>query len=76
MSVFRVIYRQKDEGRRPAEDVEAADFVQRDPWIVFLDPTGPSLSIRADDVERVERLRLEPLEVAPRPSPPSDPPLG
>ncbi len=76
MSTFRVVYRQKDGLRRPPEEIEATDFTQRDPWIVFLDPSGPSLSIRAEDVERIERLRLEPLEIPPSPSLPSDPPLG
>ena len=76
MSIFRVVYRPKDGTRRPTEDIEANDFTQRDPWIVFLDPSGPSLTIRAEDVERIERLRLEPLEIPPAPSPPSDPPLG
>ena len=76
MSTFRVVYREKDGERRPAEEIEASDFIQRAPWIVFLDPSGPSLSIRADDVERVERLRLEPLESVPSPRPRSDPPLA
>jgi len=76
MSVFRIVYRQREEEQRPAEDVEAVEFVQKDPWIVFLDPAGTCLTLRSDEVESIERLQMTlPPAVAPPPGPPSDPPL-
>ena len=75
MSVFRIVYRQQDHDQRPAEDVEAVEFVQKDPWIVFLDPAGTCLTVRSDDIESIERLQMTLPPVAVPPRPPSDPPF-
>ena len=75
MSIFRIVYRQHDHDQRPSEDVEATEFVEREPWIVFLDPSGTCLTVRSENVERIERLQLALPATEPLPSPPSDPPL-
>ncbi len=75
MSIFRIVYRQNGHDTRSDEEIEATEFVEREPWIVFLDPGGTCLTIRSEDVERIERLRLAvPVPEAPR-RVPSDPPL-
>lgn len=56
MSGFRISYRTSDPEGQTTEDVEAVEFIQQEPWIVFLDPTGVCLAVRSDRVERVERL--------------------
>ena len=75
MSIFRIVYRPNDQDPRPTEEVEATEFVEREPWIVFLDPAGTCLTIRSEDVDRIERVQLavRPPEASPRL--PSDPPL-
>jgi hypothetical protein len=76
MSVFRVVYRHRDRDPYPSEDVEAVEFIQKEPWIVFLDPAGTCLTVRSEDVERIERVKLGRPPVAdPPPRPPSDPPI-
>ena len=75
MSIFRVFYRQGAQAPRPSEEIDAVEFIQREPWIVFLDATGACLSIRSEDVERIERVRPPSPVVEPPPGPPSDPPL-
>ena len=74
MSVFRVVYRQRRD-QNTSEDVEAVEFIQKEPWIVFLDPAGACLTIRSDDVERIERVQLMLPPADPPPSPRSDPPI-
>lgn len=69
MSVYRIIYRQNDQGRRPPEDVEAVEFVKMEPWIVFLDPAGTCLTVRSEAVERIERPQSAPPPAPPEPSP-------
>ena len=75
MSVFRIVYRQREQARRPAEDVEAVEFVQKDPWIVFLDPAGTCLTVRSEEIESIERVQMTPAPTVLPPGPPSDPPL-
>lgn len=61
MSTFRITYCQDDEDGQASENIEAADFVRRGQWIVFLDAAAPCHSVRSDDVVRIERIQ------APRP---------
>jgi hypothetical protein len=75
MSVFRVVYRQRLQDQPPPEEVEAVEFIQKEPWIVFLDPAGTCLTIRSEDVERIERVQLTRPHTDPPPSPPSYPPI-
>ena len=75
MSVFRVVYRQRLQDQPPPEEVEAVEFIQKEPWIVFLDPAGTCLTIRSENVERIERLQLTLPATEPPSRPPSDPPL-
>jgi hypothetical protein len=75
MSVFRVVYRQRQQDLHPSEEVEAVEFIQKEPWIVFLDPAGTCLTIRSEDVERIERVQLTRPPTDPPPSPPSYPPI-
>ena len=75
MSVFRVVYRQRQQDQPPPEEVEAVEFIQKEPWIVFLDPAGTCLTIRSEDVERIERVQLTRPPTDPPPSPPSYPPI-
>jgi hypothetical protein len=76
MSMFRIVYRQDDQDQRPSEDVEAVEFIQKEPWIVFLDPAGTCLTVPSREVERVDRLqRTLPTQTLPPASPASDPPL-
>ncbi len=76
MSVFRIVYRQLEADRRPPEDVEAVEFVQMEPWIVFLDPAGTCLTVRTEHVEHIERVPLMLPVPQPETSLPSDLPLG
>ena len=73
MSVFRVVYRQNYPGHRPPEEVEAVEFIRRDPWIIFLDPAGTCATVRSDDVQRIERITLALPDTEPTLPPPSDP---
>jgi hypothetical protein len=75
MSVFRVVYRQRQQDQYPFEEVEAVEFIQKEPWIVFLDPAGTCLTIRSEDVERIERVQLTRPPTDLPPSPPSYPPI-
>jgi hypothetical protein len=75
MSVFRIVYRQREQDRRRAEDVEAVEFVQKDPWIVFLDPAGTCLTVRSEEIESIERLPMTIPPAVLSAGPPSDPPL-
>jgi hypothetical protein len=75
MSIFRITYRSNGQDQRTSEDVEAVEFLQQEPWIVFLDPSGACLTVRSDDVERIERVQLAVPVTAPPPSAPSDLPL-
>jgi hypothetical protein len=75
MSVFRVVYRQRQQDHQPSEDVEAVEFIQKEPWILFLDPAGTCLTIRSEDVERIERVQLTRPPDDPLPGPPADPPI-
>lgn len=75
MSIFRIVYRQNNHDQLPSEDVEATEFLEREPWIVFLDPSGTCLTIRSENVERIERLQLTLPATEPPSRPPSDPPL-
>ena len=73
MSVFRVVYRQSHLEEHPPEEIEAVEFIRRDPWIVFLDPAGTCAIVRSDDVQRVERITLAVPPSEPTPPLPSDP---
>jgi len=76
MSTFRIIYRQSDQDPRPAEYIEAVEFIQQEPWIVFLDPSGACLSVRSESVDHIERMQTAMRSYVPStPSPRSDPPL-
>ena len=75
MSIFRITYRSNGHDDRTSEDVEAVEFLQQEPWIVFLDPSGACLTVRSDDVERFERVQLAVPAPPPQPSAPSDLPL-
>ena len=75
MSTFRVVYRQEHDQDHPPDEVDAVEFIRRDPWIVFLDPAGTCFTTRSEEVQRIERLVLGAPPVEPRPSPPSDLPL-
>ena len=76
MSTFRIVYRQDQDDQRSPHDVEAVEFVRRDPWIIFLDPAGTCFTTRVRTVcNRIERLVLGSPRLEPTPSPPSDPPL-
>jgi len=72
MSIFRIVYRQNDYDQVTSERVEATEFLERKPWIVFLDPSGTCLTLRSESVERIERLQPALPAAEPRPSPPSD----
>ncbi len=76
MSTFRIVYQQSGQDPRPADTIEAVEFITQDPWIVFLDPSGACLSVRSESVDHIERIQtaLPPYTPA-TPSPPSDPPL-
>jgi hypothetical protein len=75
MSAFRITYREHDSEVRTCEEVEAVEFIQQDPWIVFLDPSGVCLSVRSDNVERVERIVRSTPNADPEPGPASYPAL-
>jgi hypothetical protein len=75
MSVFRIVYRQHDHDHPSSEDVDAVEFVQKEPWIVFLDPAGTCRTVRSRDVERIERLQLTPPASEEPASIPSYPPI-
>ena len=75
MSVFRVVYLQTHPGQRPPEEVEAVEFIRRDPWIIFLDPAGTCATVRSEDVQRIERITLALPRTDPTLRPLSDPVL-
>jgi hypothetical protein len=75
MSTFRVVYRQDRDAQRPPDEVDAVEFIRRDPWIIFLDPAGPCFTTRTERVQRIEQLVPGSPRVEPTPSPPSDLPL-
>jgi hypothetical protein len=74
MSAFRIVYRHRDDDQLRFEDIEAVEFVQKEPWLLFLDPAGTCRTIRLEDVERIERVHPAP-PVPASPPPPSDLPL-
>jgi hypothetical protein len=75
MSMFRIVYRHNDHDTPPTEEVEATEFVEREPWIVFLDPAGTCLTIRSEDVARIERVQLAVRAPDAPARLPSDPPV-
>ena len=75
MSTFRVVYRQDQDDQPPPDEVDAVEFIRRDPWIIFLDPAGTCFTTRSERVQRIEQLVLGSPRFEPTPSPPSDPPL-
>ena len=75
MSGFRITYRKDDPEGRTYEDVEAVEFIQQEPWIVFLDPSGVCLTIRSEEVNRVERRFPAPRVTDAQPAPASYPTL-
>jgi hypothetical protein len=75
MSTFRVVYRQDQDDQRPPEEVDAVEFIRRDPWIIFLDPAGTCFTTRSESVQRIERVVLGSPRIEPTPSPRSDLPL-
>ena len=75
MSTFRVVYRQDQDAQRPPDEVDAVEFIRRDPWIIFLDPAGTCFTTRSESVQRIERVGLGPPRCEPTPRPPSDLPI-
>ncbi len=75
MSTFRVVYRQDHNNQRLPDEVDAVEFIRRDPWIIFLDPAGTCFTTRSEEVQRIERVILGSPRLEPTPSPPSDLPL-
>ena len=76
MSTFRVVYRQdQDDQLPPEEEVEAVEFIRRDPWIIFLDPAGTCFTTRSECVQRIEQIVVGFPRIEPTPSLPSDLPL-
>jgi hypothetical protein len=75
MSTFRVVYRQDQDTPRPPDEVDAVEFIRRDPWIIFLDPAGTCFTTRSESVQRIEQLVLGSPRFEPTSSPPSDLPL-
>jgi hypothetical protein len=71
MSTFRITYRQTGEASPRDEEIDAVEFLVQEPWIVFLDPSGACLSVRSDQVERVQRVQVRSTsEWTPRLAPP------
>jgi len=76
VSTFKIVYQLSDQDPPPVEYIEAVEFIQREPWIVFLDPSGACLSVRSEAVHHIERVQpavTSDVSAAPRPR--SDPPL-